>query len=229
LTAIRLGVLGGSFNPIHLGHLHIARRTCELFGLSRVLFVVACTPPHKQPHDLISFNHRYAMVSLATSGSDYFYPSPVELESPVSPYSIDTLAKLVRRFGIAGHALHFIAGGDSLLEVAGWHRGAELLLTYTFVFAMRPGFLVPDIEGILPPVVLGRLVDCRGWDSAHVQSRLAAEFASSESRIFLVDVGAPEIAASQIRRRTVSGQAIDDLVPALVHEYIQKLHLYGER
>ncbi len=150
MTAIRLGVLGGSFNPIHLGHLHIARRTRGLFGLSRVLFVVACTPPHKQPHDLISFNHRYAMVSLATSGCEYFHPSPVELESPVSPYSIDTLAKLARRFGIAGHALHFIAGGDSLLEVAGWHRGAELLLTYTFVFAMRPGFLVPDIEGILP-------------------------------------------------------------------------------
>jgi len=88
---------------------------------------------------------------------------------------------------------------------------------------------VPDIEGILPADVLGRLVDCRGWDSAYVQSRLAAESSSSESRIFLVDVGAPEIAASQIRRRAASGQAIDDLVPALVHEYIQKLHLYGER
>lgn len=229
MTAIRLGVLGGSFNPIHLGHLHIARQTRELFSLSRVLFVVARTPPHKPPQDLISFNHRYAMVSLATSGCECFLPSPVELEAPVSPYSIDTLAKLARRFGIAGHALHFIAGGDSLLEVAGWHRGAELLSTHSFVFAMRPGFRVPDIQDILPPDALGRLVDCRGWDSSHVQSRLAAESSSSECRIFLVDVGAPEIAASQVRRRAASGQAIDDLVPALVHEYIQKLHLYGER
>jgi nicotinate-nucleotide adenylyltransferase len=229
LTAIRLGVLGGSFNPIHLGHLHIARQTRELFGLSRVLFAVACTPPHKVPQEMIFYNHRYAMVSLATSGCQYFLPSPVELEAPVSPYSIDTLAKLARRFGIAGHGLHFIAGGDSLLEVAGWHRGAELLSTYNFVFATRPGFPVTDIQGILPPDAFGRLVDCRGWDSSHVQSRLAAESSSSECRIFLVDVGAPEIAASEIRRRAASGQAIDDLVPALVHEYIQKLHLYGER
>lgn len=229
MTAIRLGVLGGSFNPIHLGHLHIARQAREIFGLSRVLFVVAGTPPHKVPQDLISFNHRYAMVSLATSGCEYFLPSPVELEAPVSPYSIDTLAKLARRFGIASHALFFIAGGDSLLEVAGWHRGAELLATYNFVFAMRPGFRVPETREILLPDSLGRLVDCRGWDSADVQCRLAAESSCSESRIFLVDLGAPEIAASQIRRRAASGQAINDLVPALVHEYIQKLDPYGER
>ena len=79
------------------------------------------------------------MVSLATSGLEGYLPSLVELEPPASPYTIETLAKLARRFGVTGKELYFLAGGDSLLEVTGWHNSATLLLSYNFVFVMRPG------------------------------------------------------------------------------------------
>jgi nicotinate-nucleotide adenylyltransferase len=228
LTAQRLGVLGGSFNPVHLGHLHIAEHSREIFGLSQVFFVVASAPPHKSLQDLIPFAHRYAMVTLATSGNARLFPSMVELEPPPSPYSVDTLAKLARRYGTTGKDLYFIAGADSLLDVAGWHRPEMLLMSYNFIFVVRPGVKAPDISAVLPPAATSRVVDCRGINSTRVRRRIAAELAGPECRIFLVDLAAPDVAASQIRRLASSGQRIDDLVPAPVQEYILKLHLYGE-
>lgn len=224
----KVGVLGGSFNPVHLGHLHIAHRVRELFSLSKVVFVVAGAPPHKPPHDLISFNHRYAMVSLATSGSTYFLPSQIELETPASPYSIDTLAKLAAQFALRGSMLYFIAGGDSFLEVAGWHRGEELLNSHNFVFVMRPGFHAPEAKAVLPRAAAAHVLDFRGLDFAQVQRRLECLSNPSDCRIFLVDLNAPEIAASQIRLRASMRQPLEGFVPAPVCEYIQKLNLYGD-
>jgi nicotinate-nucleotide adenylyltransferase len=228
LTATRLGVLGGSFNPVHLGHLHIAQCGRDLFGLSQVHFVVASVPPHKPAQDLIPFPHRYAMASLATSGLAGFIPSMVELEPPVSPYSVDTLAKLARRYGLTGKDLYFIAGGDSLHDVAGWHMSEALLMSYNFVFVMRPGVSMPELSTLLPKPALARVVDCRGSTPNGMQQLLVTELAASDCRIFLIDAGAPDIAASQIRKLASQGQGIGHLVPAAVHEYILKLHLYGE-
>jgi nicotinate-nucleotide adenylyltransferase len=227
--AIRLGVLGGSFNPIHLGHLHIAQRSREIFGLAEVLFVVASIPPHKPPRDMISYTHRYAMVSLATSGIAGFLPSQVELEAPSSPFTIETLAKLARNLGVSGKELYFLAGGDSLVDVTGWHDHTTLLLSYNFVFVMRPGVQVPSIDAALPQAATSRVIDARGLESGRAQEMISGGLAASESRIFLVEAGAPEIAASQIRRLASLGQRIDPLVPAPVHEYILKQHLYGGR
>jgi nicotinate-nucleotide adenylyltransferase len=228
LTTQRLGVLGGSFNPVHLGHLHVAERSREIFGLSQVLFVVASVPPHKSPQDLIPFAHRYAMVTLATSGNAHLFPSMVELEPPNSPFSIDTLAKLARHFGATGKDLYFIAGADSLLDVTGWHDSENLLMSYNFIFVVRPGVETPDVQAILPLGAASRVIDCRNMDSTRVGRRIAAELAAPECCIFLVDIGAPDVAASQIRRLACLGQSIDDLVPARVQEYIVKLHLYGD-
>ena len=94
MGVVRIGVLGGTFNPVHNGHLHIARNIQEFFALKQVHFVVATTPPHKSLEDLIPFNHRYAMVSLAVAGVSSFIPSLVELEPEASPFSIDTMDKL---------------------------------------------------------------------------------------------------------------------------------------
>jgi nicotinate-nucleotide adenylyltransferase len=228
LTATRLGVLGGSFNPVHLGHLHIAQYSRDLFGLSQVHFVVASVPPHKPAQDLIPFPHRYAMASLATSGFAGFIPSMAELEPPASPYSVDTLAKLARCYGTAGKDLYFIAGGDSLRDVAGWHMSEALLMSYNFVFVMRPGISVPDLSTLLPRPALTRVVDCRGSAPNRMQPSLVTKLAASDCGIFLIDAGAPDIAASQIRKLASQGQGIGYLVPAAVHEYILKLHLYGE-
>jgi nicotinate-nucleotide adenylyltransferase len=214
---------------VHLGHLHIARWSRELFDLSQVLFVVAATPPHKPSHELIPFPHRYAMVSLATSGAPGFVPSTIELEPPASSHSLATLPKLMRQFGITGEALYFIAGGDSLLDVAGWYESATLLMSYNFVFVMRPGIAAVDYHAALPPAAAARVIDCRRLDLKAAHDRIAFEAAAPECRIFLVDAGAPDIAASQIRGFISQGRNIENLVPAPVAEYIQKLHLYGDR
>jgi nicotinate-nucleotide adenylyltransferase len=229
LTGIRLGVLGGSFNPVHLGHLHVARQCRELLDLSRVLFTVAAVPPHKPPQELIAFAHRYAMVSLATAGIFGFVPATIELEPPASGYSLDTLAKLSRQSGIGGKDIFFLAGGDSLLDVAAWYRSAALLESYNFVFVMRPGVPAAGFESLLPPEAAARVVDCRGLDSSAAREQIAPVLASAACHIFLVDTGAPDIAASRIRSLIAQGRSIDDLVPAAVQEYIRKLHLYGDR
>lgn len=228
MTVTRLGILGGSFNPVHTGHLHIARHCREIFSLSRVLFVVASLPPHKPPQGLIAFTHRYAMVTLATSGQADFLPSMVELEPPASPYSVDTLAKLARHFNVAGKDLYFLAGGDSLQDVSGWHSSESLLLSYNFVFVVRPGVGTLDLNAMLPPAASARVADCRRLDADRLSDRVASELAAPECRIFLIDAGAPDVAASQIRGLIRSGQPIDHLVPAPVRDYILKLNLYGE-
>jgi nicotinate-nucleotide adenylyltransferase len=228
LTPLRFGVLGGSFNPVHQGHLHLAHASRDIFDLAEVHFVVASAPPHKPARELIPFSHRYAMVSLATSGLPGLIPSPIEMDPPVSSYSVDTLAKLERRGNTTGAYLYFIAGGDSLLEVSGWHQSARLLASYNFIFVMRAGFPLPDLGDVLPGEAVSRVADFRGLAHAAMKDRIASDAGSSQPRIYIVDFGAPDIAASQIRRLASLGRGIEALVPAPVSEYINKLHLYGE-
>ncbi len=226
--ANRMGVLGGSFNPVHNGHLHLASCSRNILGLSGIHFVVAGIPPHKPPENLIPFHHRYAMVSLATAGCPHLFPSQVELEPPVSPFTFETLAKLARRFDMTGKELYFIAGGDSLLEVAGWHQSELLLQSYNFVFIMRPGVNLPDIRSVLPDSAAARVVDCRNLVREQARTAADAGMVDAGCRIFLLDAGAPDIAASQVRTLAAAGKPIGHLVPATVSEYILKLHLYGE-
>ncbi len=228
MGARRIGILGGTFNPVHFGHLHIAERIWKLFDLSRVLFVVSTTPPHKSSDQLVGFTHRYAMVGLATAGSPHFEPSMVELSPPASPFSIDTLAKLTRAFGGSAR-LYFIAGADSILEIATWRRSAKLLTCYNFIFVTRPGIEMVDPGASLPELARARLVDLRSLGPRQMQRRIRREAAATESRIYLVDVGAPDISASRIRDLVFTGRPVHRLVPPLVHEYMQKLHLYGDR
>ena len=228
MGTVRIGVFGGTFNPIHFGHLQIARNVQELFSLSQVQFVVATMPPHKRPEDLIPFAHRYAMVSLAVADSPSFIPSLIELEPDSSPYSVDTMRKFARRCGRGKNSFFFIAGGDSLLEVKSWREGEKLLDSCSFIFVVRPGIrrIVP--EKVLPAKAAARVRDLTGLKPAQVKRRIAEESADNK-QIFIVDAGAPDISATQIRNLVFSGRPIRRMAPGPVCEYIRKLRLYGER
>jgi nicotinate-nucleotide adenylyltransferase len=228
LAVMSVGVFGGTFNPIHLGHLHIACSVQQLFGLSRIYLVVASTPPHKPGLDLAPFLDRYAMVSVALSGSDRLIPSAIELERPASPFSIDTMKKFARRSKSGHDGLCFIAGGDSLYDVVGWHRGEELLASYNFVFAMRPGVDVNDPRSVVPGRIADRVRDLRGYGARSIR-REAAATAKRGRAIFVVDVSAPDISASQVRSLVSDGRSVKRFVPGPVIRYIKKLGLYGER
>jgi nicotinate-nucleotide adenylyltransferase len=228
LAIVRIGVLGGTFNPIHSGHLHIARRIQRLFSLSQVHFVVATVPPHKPVENLISFSHRYAMVSLAVADTRSFIPSMIELEPEASPYSIDTMKKLSARIAGKNGTLYFIAGGDSLMEVKSWRDSERLLTSYNFVFAVRPGIDLARAKDALPERAVARVRDLRGLRRDEIRRKLAGSRAN-DNRIYIVDVKAPDISATRIRNLAFSGKAIDRMVPRPVRDYVGKLHLYGER
>lgn len=227
LGATRLGVLGGTFNPIHLGHLHLAQCARRLFGLDLVYFVVAAAPPHKPLEDLIPLAHRYGMVCLATAGTPSFVPSLIELDPPESPFSIHTLEKFT---GLnRGKVVYFLAGGDSLAEVSTWRESAKLLTSYNFVFVTRPGSDSVEPDSVLPAEAISGVRNLAGLDPRRLRRRIRSEESSPGSKVFIVDMGALDISASQIRRLASRGEEIRPLVPAAVHEYLQKTHLYGER
>lgn len=223
-----LGVLGGTFNPIHNGHLQIAHYVRHLFTLSQIHFVISAFPPHKSAEDLIALNHRYAMICLATQDFPDFIPSLIELEPPVSPFSIDTLAKLSgARHGNTG-GVYFIAGADSLMEVASWHESDRMLASHNFVFVSRPGVPPVDVGAVLPKAAAARVCDLRGLDLRRARIALR-DGGARQDGIFLIDADAPDISASRIRTLLKSGKRVDHFVPDRVDDYILKLHLYGEQ
>jgi nicotinate-nucleotide adenylyltransferase len=227
LGIARVGVFGGTFNPIHFGHLHIAERIQKAFSLSQVYFVVATVPPHKLHEDLIPFVHRYAMVSLAVAGIPSFISSMIELEPEASPFSIDTMKKFECSPGRDTRDLFFIAGGDSLAEVQSWRDSEKLLTSYNFVFADRPGTGPVSYEDVLPEKAVARVRDLTGLGPVQIRRKIAAED-SGENRIYIADVGAPDISATCIRGLASAGKSICRMVPGPVCEYIRKHHLYGE-
>lgn len=229
MEKIRVGVLGGTFNPIHLGHLELAIRISRLFGLSRVHFVVATVPPHKDASEVLPFLHRYAMVCLATAANPSFVPSIVELDPPVSPYSIDTLWKLARDEVRTPAELYFIAGSDSLAEVRGWRSSQELLATFRFVFASRPGVLPLDPGDVLPASAVSRTRDLRNLGARGLADAARKERATPGAGLFLVDLDLPDVSSSEVRRCAAEGRRFDHMVPPSVHEYIQKTRIYGDR
>ena len=212
-----------------MGHLKIADRIRRLFDLAQVHFVVAAEPPHKSSRGLAPLIHRFAMVSLATAGNPAFLPSLIEMENPPSPFSLDTLRKLARRHRLKATDLYFIAGGDSLLEVMGWHQGEELLRSYNFIFVARPGVAARNAADLFPAGIRERIRDLRVVQANQVARRIRIECRRGETRIFIVDAGAPDISSSMVRNLASAGKSIRHLVPVSVHQYIHKLHLYGER
>ena len=220
-------MFGGTFNPIHRGHLHVARSVQSLFGLSRVYFVISSVPPHKREEELLPFAHRYAMTALAVEKEISFIPSMLEMESEQSPYTIDTMDKLARVE--KRNRLFFIAGGDSLLEVASWHESERLLAEYNFIFVKRPWDGPIDAEKCLPADAFRRTRDLTGLDRARIKKKIACE-PKDENRIYIVDAKAPDVSSTKIRALlTVKGgdrAARRMLIPA-VRVYIRKLRLYG--
>src|SRR3954454_8057800 len=144
---MNVGLLGGTFDPIHRGHLAVARAAQQRFDLGRILFVPAGAPPHKQKQPLTPYAHRYAMVALATGGEKGFIPSDIEsfeqLDGKPS-YSIDTVRRLKSQLKRSDH-LYFIIGIDAFKDIATWRQPEALLKETDFIVVSRPGYSLADI------------------------------------------------------------------------------------
>lgn len=194
--------MGGTFDPIHYGHLVTAEEVRMRFGLEEVIFVPCGIPPHPKPYRVTAAEHRYLMVVLATAANPFFRASRLEIDRSGPSYTVDTLTAVKQEFG-AESQLAFITGADAILEILSWREPDRLLALARFVAATRPGFNLEELRG--------KLTD----------EQLAA--------IDFVQVPGIEISSTEIRERVASGRPIRYLTPPATEAYIQKYGLYLER
>ncbi len=215
----RIGLFGGTFNPIHNGHIRAAEEVRAAFGLDRVLFIPSYIPPHKSVRGVASAEDRYRMVELACKGRAGFVAFPIEVEARETSYSIVTLEKV--RSMVPDAWLFFILGVDAFLEIGTWREYGRVLEECLFVVTGRPGFALDAARDVLG----GRLRD-RTRRMENGEKADETWFASF--RVFLLPIDALDVSSTDIRARLGRGEAPGDLVPAAVADYIRDHQLYTD-
>jgi nicotinate-nucleotide adenylyltransferase len=214
---MNIGLMGGTFNPVHLGHLRIAEEAREQCLLDRVLFIPAGDPPHKPLAGEVSFARRCEMVRLAIAGNPAFELSDVEGQRGGKSYSVDTLAHFHRQR--PEDRLFFIIGSDSFLEIGLWHRYAEIFRLCSLIVVERPGRpLVEPLEA-LPVAIRGEF--------SYTEPLRRLRHSSGQSVHILA--GRPlDISSTAIRSLAAAGRSISHLVPSAVEAYIKSQRIYTE-
>jgi nicotinate-nucleotide adenylyltransferase len=217
---MRLGLLGGTFDPIHRGHLDAAAAARAVLSLDQVLVVPALDPPHRHAEPHASSYHRFAMAALAVGALDGFAVSDLEMCAAGPSYTARTLARL-HALGWRPWQLFFIAGSDAFADIATWRDYPTLLDLGHFVVVSRPGHgverlrqRVPDLAPRIVPVEAGGRL---GRDAA---------FAPPATHVFFIEALTADVSSTGIRERLASGSGIDDLVPEAVERHIRKHRLY---
>jgi len=208
---------GGTFDPVHIGHIDIARRVSEVFEIDKVVFIPAQMAPHKIGRPVTPSVHRYAMLALATQDDPQLSISTFELDDPDRRYTVDTVAHFQRRLGNETE-LFFIMGADSWSEITSWREWERLLTMTNHIVVTRPGF-EPSIAHV--GAVGERIVDLRGTATEAATSR-------TTPRIYFTDAVMKDVSATRIRRLASEGRTgeLTDLLPPAVLEYIKKYGIY---
>ena len=218
--SLKLGILGGTFNPIHYGHLAAAEEVRERLKLDKILFIPSYLPPHKQEEDIPSAAQRFEMVRLATAGNPNFETSDIEIRRQGKSYTIDTIETLRSTYPNA--KLNFITGIDTFLEIQTWKDWERLFTLCSFVVLSRPGYRFTDLVKIAFLKQSEQELDKldRG-DLAQLVVRSGALTVSLEM-IALYD-----ISSTDIRRKVKEGRSIKYHLPEAVEIYIMKNRLYA--
>jgi nicotinate-nucleotide adenylyltransferase len=214
---MRIGLLGGSFNPVHCAHLRIAEEAQSACRLERVLFIPAADPPHKILAGAVPFEMRCRMVQLAIAGKAGFELSAIEGQRGGKSYSIDTI--LIFRGLYPADELFFIIGGDSFLEIGTWHCYTEIFRSCSLIVVERPGCLTSDRTGSLPQGVRSEF----NYDTE--TDRLLHQSGNS---ITFVQGRPQDLSSTEIRRLAASGNNIEQLVPPAVAAYISQQRIYHQ-
>jgi len=201
---VKIGVLGGTFDPIHIGHLVLAEEVRDKLDLDEILFMPAGQPWLKGNNYISPAEHRLEMVRLAIAGKSYFKLSAMEIERPGPTYTVDTMAELKNQIK-AGDELFFILGWDNLSQLPQWYQPSRLITMCHLVAVPRPGYPRPDLKA------------------------LEASIPGLSQRVILLDKPNIDITASSIRDRVAQGVSIHSLVPEPVEAYIEQHKLYVTR
>jgi nicotinate-nucleotide adenylyltransferase len=220
----RIALYGGTFDPVHAGHMAVARSLLLLFALDEVLFIPAYVAPHKRDRRVSPALDRYAMLALATQGEERFRVSTVELHAPERPYTVNTLSQFRETTG-DGARLFFVMGADSWEEIATWREWERVLTLTDHLVVTRPGYELG--AGHVTEEIRERIVDVRGATRERVEEELDEARAPC---IFLTDAANVDAAATDIRSVVSAGRwdELSALVATPVAEYIRKYGLYRE-
>jgi nicotinate-nucleotide adenylyltransferase len=214
-----IGVLGGTFDPVHMGHLRLAEELADGIGLSKVRFIPSGTPPHRGPPRVAGV-HRLEMVRLGIAGNPMFETDDREIRRQGVCYTFDTLNEL--RAEVGDRPLCLLMGSDAFSALTTWHRWEELFDMAHIVVAHRPGFSLQELQSSLPgplrKIYLQRLTTSTG-----ILRR------DSGGAVYAREVTALDIAATKIRGLLAGGTSARYLVPDSVLDYIDSNHLYKER
>jgi nicotinate-nucleotide adenylyltransferase len=237
---MNIGLFGGTFDPIHRGHLALAGAARERCKLSRILFVPANVPPHKQRQPLSSFAHRYALIALATAAEKDFVPSLLEAPEDfgvsssgkgkekarvVTPnYTIDTIKRLKQSFNKADR-LFLLIGIDAFADIAKWHQAEALFRECEFVVASRPGYSLADVANALPASLRPRVEVTRPFHKQAATGDLVLKGVT----IHLLDEVYQPISSTAIRAAVAGGKPLGRFVDPAVADYIKKIGLYKDR
>lgn len=215
---MRIGILGGAFDPIHFGHLRSAEEVYESLSLDKVLFIPTASPPHKTGRPLTDFPHRLKMTGLAVHSTTHFEISEIEGNIPGHSYSVETLRRLQDIYKNQGQ-FYFIAGLDAFCELPTW-KEYKVLPSYTnFVVVSRPGYHQPELRCLLDKHFPGYTYD---------QSREEYSLPGQLS-IFYRKVTPLQISSTMIRCLAAKGRSTRFLLPSSVEDYIHSMRLYGKQ
>jgi len=213
----RIGILGGTFNPIHAGHVKAAVEVQRIFSLDKVLLIPSYIPPHKETPDIAPPHCRLHMVKLAVASYPRFIPSSVEIDAKGRSYSVLTLSKLKRRYPDA--LMFFILGMDAFLEIRTWRDYKKVLEQCHFIVISRPGYDLEDAKNVLGEEYADRII--RVSNSPKLDPNLL-----QDAKIFLLSIPSLDVASKGIRKKIKKGESISGLVDKSVEEYIRSNALY---
>ncbi len=227
---MNIGLFGGTFDPVHRGHIALAQAALEKFNLNRIHFVPANIPPHKQKQPLTAFIHRFAMLALATAGEKAFVPSLLEApdksaakkDKPPKPnYTIDTVRRLKQSLKSIDR-LFLLIGMDAFADIAQWHQSEALFREVEFVVAGRPGYSLADVANALPESLRPRAEITRPFHKQPATGDLVLPGATIH---FLGDLKQPA-SATAVREAIAANKATGRFLDPPVADYIKKMGLY---
>ena len=198
----RTGILGGSFDPVHLGHIGLAEDAINEADLDNVIFIPAAHQPFKLDRNVTSGEDRLSMLRLAVMGRERLEISEYELEAEGISYTYLTMRAMKQLLG-SDTKLFFITGTDSFLKIEQWKNSSELLLNYSFIIGRRPGYKEEELESCI----------------SELRRKYGTEIIKIRSNM-------PDVSSTEVRRKIVAGESVEEMVPEPVERYIEKNGLY---